>query len=358
MGSSHAKNLANDVEGSQLTAVCDASRQRLDWAKETFGDKVQLFDNYDAMLASGAIDAVVVASAHYDHPRQAIAAFKKGLHVMIEKPAGVDTASVREMNEAAAASGKVFSIMFNQRTVGVYGKLRELINSGETGPITRIVWIITEWFRNEAYYKSGGWRATWAGEGGGVLINQCPHNLDLWQWICGMPKRIRGFCHFGKHHDIEVEDDVTAYMEYENGATGVIITSTGDAPGTNRLEITCDRGKLVLEDNKLIWRRTRTPVKEFTKTTSDMWAKNEVWDINIPSNSEGGPHVILLRNWINAIRKGEKLISPGAEGINGLSISNAIHLSSWTNDWAYVPVDEKRFGELLKQKIATSRGRR
>lgn len=359
MGSQHAKNLADNVEGSQLTAVCDARAERLDWAKETFGDKVKLFSDYDEMISSGAIDAVMVASAHYDHPRQAIAAFKQGLHVLIEKPAGVDTCSVREMNEAALASGKVFGIMYNQRTNGYYAKLRDLVQSGETGKITRVVWIVTNWFRTQAYYNSGGWRASWAGEGGGALINQCPHNIDLLQWVCGMPKRVRGFCSFGKYHDIEVEDDVTAYMEYENGATGVFITSTGDAPGTNRLEITCERGKLVLEDNnKLTWQRTRTPVSEFTRTAPDMFAKIETWDVTVPPLPDGGKHAGIMRNWIEAIRDGKELIAPGVEGINGLSISNAIHLSAWTNDWAEIPVDEERFNNLLQEKIKTSRHKR
>ncbi|MDF2988632.1 MAG: oxidoreductase [Eubacterium sp.] len=258
MGSYHVKCLnSGEVPDTELTAVCDISPERLEWARENLNEKVQCFDNASKLFNSGLVDGVIIAIPHYEHPSLAIEAFSYGLHVLTEKPAGVYTKQVREMNEAAAGSGKVFGIMYNQRTNPLYQKLREIIKSGELGEIKRTNWIITNWYRPQAYYNSGGWRATWAGEGGGVLINQCPHNLDLWQWTCGMPVRVRAFCNYGKYHDIEVEDDVTAYVEYENGATGVFITSTADAPGTNRFEITGDMGKLVIEDGRLNFWRNR-----------------------------------------------------------------------------------------------------
>jgi len=356
MGSAHTKYLvAGEVPNAELTAVCDINPKRLEWAKENLGEHIKLFENAEAMFESGTVDGVIIATPHYDHPPLAISAFNHGLHVLIEKPAGVYTKQVREMNDVAQKSGKVFGIMYNQRTNPVYQKLRDLIKSGELGEIRRIIWIITNWYRSQSYYDSGGWRATWAGEGGGVLINQCPHNIDLWQWICGMPKRVRAFCYYGKYHDIEVEDDVTAYMEYENGATGLFVTTTGEAPGTNRWEITGDRGKIVVEDGKLTFWRLRVSERQFNKEYRGGFGAPECWKCEVPVRGVETAHRGITTNWVNAILKGTPLLAPGVEGINGLTISNAIHLSSWLNDWVEIPFDEELFYRKLKEKIETSR---
>jgi len=356
MGSSHAVYLNNgEVPGAELAAVCDTNPERLKWAKDNLSENIQTFDNPEAFFEFGNIDAVIVATPHYDHPTLAITAFEKGLHALVEKPAGVFTKSVREMNEVAKKSGKVFGIMFNQRTNPLYQKLRDLVQSGELGEIKRTNWIITDWYRSQSYYDSGGWRATWAGEGGGVLANQDPHQLDLWQWTSGlMPKRVRAFCGFGKFHDIEVEDDVTAYVEYENGATGVFVTSTGDAPGTNRYEISGDRGKLVVEDGKLTFWRLRQSEREFNREYKGGFGEPECWKIDIPVKGTATQHKGITTNWVNAIRNGTKLLGPGEEGIKGLEISNAIHLSAWTDDWVDLPIDEDLYYSKLQERIKSS----
>lgn len=359
MGSSHARELAKgSVAGGELVAVCDINPDRLKWAKDTFGEDLALYDDADALINSGNIDSVLVATPHYDHPPLAIKAFEKGLHVLVEKPAGVYTKQVREMNEAALKSNKVFGIMYNQRTNPLYQKLRDLVKSGELGELKRTNWIITNWYRSQSYYDSGGWRATWAGEGGGVLLNQDPHQLDLWQWTCGMPKRVMAFMSFGKYHDIEVEDDVTAYVEYENGATGVFVTSTADAPGTNRFEVTGDRGKIVIEDDKLTFWRNRIPERQFNREYKGGFGQPECWKCEIPITGQNTQHVGILRNWVDAILKGTELLAPGIEGINGLQISNAMHLSAWTGKWAEIPVDEDLFCELLQERIRNSKYRK
>ncbi|GGA29301.1 Gfo/Idh/MocA family protein [Paenibacillus physcomitrellae] len=357
MGRSHAVQLLDQVNGAELAAVCDSSPAALAWAKDRLPESVQQFKQPENLFKSGLIDAVIIATPHYDHPPLAIQAFDAGLHVLIEKPAGVYTKAVREMNARAAASDRVFGIMYNQRTNPLYQKLKELISSGELGEIRRTNWIITNWYRSQSYYNSGGWRATWAGEGGGVLLNQDPHQLDLWQWTTGlMPKRVRAFCHFGKYRDIEVEDDVTAYVEYENGATGLFVTTTGEAPGTNRFEVTGDRGKIVIEDDKLVFWRLRVPEPEFNASFNGGFGAPECWKCEIPvPASHGEQHLGILKNFTNAILHGEQLIAPGEEGIKGLTLSNAMHLSAWEDDWADLPLDEDRFHELLQSKIAASK---
>lgn len=353
MGTSHAQYLtAGEVAGAQLTAVCDVSVERLRQVQNQFGDAIACFQDAEEFLSSGTFDAVLIATPHYDHPSLAIRAFAKGLHVLIEKPAGVYTKQVREMNEAAAKSGKVFSIMYNQRTNPMYQKLRQLIADRELGEIKRFNWVITDWYRSQAYYDSGTWRATWALEGGGVLINQCPHNLDLMPWTLGMmPQRVRAFCHFGKYRNIEVEDDVTAYMEFANGATGVFITSVADAPGTNRFEVTGDRGKIVIEDGKMTFWRLQTAESEFNATNKQVFGRPEAWRCDIPvAEGSGDQHKGIMRNFVGAILHGEPLLAPGEEGINGLTLSNAMYLSSWQDDWVSLPLDEDLFYDLLEER--------
>ncbi len=348
MGSGHLQNV---IDGKcpkvEVTAVADIDPQRLENAQKKLSS-LACFDNAEKMLDSGLIDAALIAVPHYDHPTYAIECFKRGIHVLTEKPAGVYARQVREMNEAAEKAGVKFGIMFNQRTDPIYKKAREIVQSGALGEPKRLVWIVTNWYRTQAYYDSGSWRATWNGEGGGVLLNQAPHNLDLWQWIFGMPKRIRAFCAAGKYHNIDVEDDVTIYGEYENGATAVFISTTGEAPGTNRLEISGDLGKLVLENGKLKWWKLKVPEREFCFTSKEGFLCPET---EYEEYSEDAPdgHSTVLEAFAEAILDGTELIADGREGLNSLSISNAAYLSSWTDDWAEIPTDEKLFEQHLAE---------
>ena len=361
MGSDHSKRIVNgDVPELKLVAVADRSQARRDWAKENLPEDVKIFNEGDELIDSGVCDAVLIAVPHYQHPTLAVRAFEKGLHVMCEKPAGVYTLAVREMNEAAKKSGKVFGMMFNQRTNCVYRKMHELVHSGELGAIKRVNWIITDWYRTQSYYDSGSWRATWDGEGGGVLLNQCPHNLDLIQWICGMPSRVRAFCHEGKWHDIEVEDDVTAYLEYPNGATGVFVTTTGDAPGTNRFEITLEMGKLVCELSEqgttLTLYKLAENEREFCRTCPQGFAKPEMEIIEVETDGQNPQHNGVLKAFAANILRGEPLVAGGEEGINGLTLSNAMHLSSWLDRTVELPLDEELFlSELNKRRAASNK---
>lgn len=354
MGSSHIKNsLEGKMPEIEITAVADIKPDRLEWAKEQLPE-VKTFDNASALMDSGEVDAILIATPHYFHPPYVIEALRKGLHVMSEKPAGVYTKQVREMNEVADKSDKIFGIMFNQRTNCLYRKAHELVHSGKFGEIKRVTWIITDWYRTQAYYNSGGWRATWSGEGGGVLLNQCPHQLDLWQWICGMPEKITAVCHEGKWHNIEVEDDVMIYAEYPNGATGTFITTTGDYPGTNRLEITLDRAKLICEDGKLIVNELDKSVSEFTKNAEQGFGSIEYKTYEAELDGNNVQHPEVMNKFAAAILRGEPLTAKGQEGINGLMISNAAFLSSWLGKAVTLPVDEDLFYEKLQEKIANS----
>lgn len=358
MGSGHIgnykKGLLPEIE---ITAVADRRQERREWARGELGEGVAIFSEGSELIASGLVDAILIAVPHYQHPGLAMEGFRHGLHVMCEKPAGVYTKQVREMNAAADACDRVFGMMFNQRTNCVYRKIKEMIDGGELGSIKRVNWIITDWYRTQYYYDSGAWRATWDGEGGGVLLNQCPHQLDLIQWLCGMPCRVRAFLHEGKWHDIEVEDDVTAYLEYPNGATGVFITTTGDAPGTNRLEISGDLGKVVCENDEITFFKNKVSDRAFSESATEGFAKPECERIQVETDGRNLQHVEVLCRFAGAILRGEALVADGREGMNGLTLSNAMHLSSWLDKTVDLPFDEDLYLELLNQRRATSRAK-
>lgn len=355
MGSAHAAKLAaGAVRGMELSALCDTDPARLDYCRARF-PRVPVFERWEELIDSGCVEAVIIAVPHRLHGEIAGYALEKGLHVLVEKPVDIRISKARRLNEAAERSGRVFAIMFNQRTNFLYAKAREIVQSGALGPLKRSVWIITNWYRTQKYYDSGNWRGSWAGEGGGVLMNQAPHNLDLWQWICGMPQSLIAFCDVGKYHHIEVEDDVTILARYANGATGTFIASTGEYPGTNRLEITGDLGKLVLENGKLKWWRLNMSDRAYSLhgDRSDLQLQADYCELESPQPETA--HLGILQNFTNAILYGEELISPGVEGIHELMLSNAAYLSAWNgNALVQLPIDPEAFDRALQERIQGS----
>jgi predicted dehydrogenase len=344
-----------EIPDSEITAIFDTDQSKVQKAKEKYEGKIKIFDNEKEFFHCGLFDAILICTPHYYHPHYAIEGFKNNLHILCEKPAGVYTKQVKLMNDEYDKHPElVFSMMYNQRTNPVYSKVREIIKSKEMGEMRRCVWIITNWFRSQKYYDSGGWRATWGQEGGGVLLNQDPHQLDLWQWICSMPKRVRAFIGFGKYHNIEVEDDVTAYVEYENNATGVFITSTAEAPGTNRFEISLDKGKIVIEDEKVRVYKLAVDLKDYIKDTDKVFGAPDFEMSEIEISKDNPQHKGILINFVNAILHNEPLIAPGKEGILGLTISNAMYLSQWTDSWVDIPFDEDLFYSKLQERVSSS----
>ena len=350
MGSAHARSiLADKVPGLELAAIADKAKDRL----EPFKDITSFSEGSD-LIASGQVDAVLIATPHYDHTTLGIQALEAGLHVLVEKPISVHKADCERLIAAHQNSDQVFSAMFNQRTDPCYTKLKELITNGEFGKINRVQWTVTSWFRTYHYYASGGWRATWEGEGGGVLMNQCPHQLDLWQWLFGMPESIQSHIELGRFHDIEVEDDVTAYLRYADGMSGVFITTTGEAPGTNRLEIAAERGRIVVEDETITWIRHETETTAHSKTAKSGFGKPSTWTIDIPVNGSGEQHVGILKNFTNAILHGEELIAPAAEGIHSVELANAMIQSGLEKKNISLPIDAPAYEGLLKDLIKNS----
>lgn len=354
MGGAHI-GLVQETAGARLTAICDVDKTKADRNAEKA--KVKAYYNSSDLIRSGDVDAVLIATPHFDHTPIAIEAFKNGIHVLTEKPVAVHKADALKMIDAhKKRKDLLFGIMFQMRTEGIYMKLKQLLDSGEFGEVRRINWIITNWFRSQRYYDSGGWRATWRGEGGGVLFNQCPHNLDLFQWFFGMPSKIRAFCDFGKYHRIEVEDNVTAYCEYPNGASAVFITTTGDAPGTNRLEITCERGRVIVENGKILFNKLEVPLSKYCMTTDKQFEGPDSWNIEIPYRMHNGsPHQKIIEAFTKAVLHGGKLVARGEEGLNSVEIANAMILSSIKGKTVELPLNAAEYEKLLKGLVKTSR---
>jgi predicted dehydrogenase len=351
MGRTHAANvLAGKVPRLQLTAAAETNPEKL-----ALVQGVKAFASLEEMIASGSIDAVLIATPHFQHTPMGIQALQAGLHVLVEKPISVHKTDAERLIAAHTRPNQVFAAMFNLRTDPRYQRLHELIHSGQLGEVRRMNWINTNWFRTEHYFASGSWRATYAGEGGGLLLNQCPHNLDLLQWLFGLPTRVRAFCRFGQFHDIEVEDDVTAYLEFPNGATGVFTASTGEAPGTNRLEITGERGRIVFENDQIALALNDTPMTEFSRIAQASFSMPAVTKSVLEIPDRGSQHIGVMKNFTDAILDGTPLIVDGAEGIRSLELANAMILSTWKDATVELPIDGREYEALLQKKIAGSK---
>jgi predicted dehydrogenase len=361
IGGFHATYLPT-LDHAAVTAICESDNARLEtWAKKL---NVAGFTSPQELIESGLIDAVIIATPHTEHVPLALAAMAKGLHVLCEKPIAVGVKAARELNEAYEKkySHLKFGMMFQLRTSPVFKKVRELIAEGELGEVSRLTWIATTWFRTWAYYASGGWRATWTGEGGGVTINQCPHNFDMIQHLLGMmPTRVTAVAAVGKRHPIEVEDEVSAILEFPNGAIGHFVTTTGEAPGTDRLEIAGDRGKLVVEGGKIKFSRTRQAVQEFNRTCPQAFASPERWEIDVPVSGEAESHKFITQRFIDVVRQdlpNNELIAPGPEGVRGLELGNAILMAGLTRQPVTLPLDGEAYEVFLKDMARQYGGRK
>ena len=356
MGTAHAACIAGGgIRGLTLSALCDVSPARREACRRMF-PQAAVYETVEELLAARAADAVIVAVPHPMHSEIAMAVLRAGCHVLVEKPVDVAVSRAEQLCAVARESGRVFAVMLNQRNNPLFRRAREIVHGGQLGQLKRTVWIITNWYRTQHYYDSGSWRATWAGEGGGVLLNQAPHNLDLWQWICGMPQSVTAYCDVARYHRIEVEDDATIMTRYANGATGLFITSTGEAPGTNRLEIAGDLGKLVLESGVLKWWRLRVPEPQARFESQENFAKLPFDYEEIRPEEPDTAHAGILQNWADAILHGAALISPGEDGLKELTISNAAYLSQWQGHAEIqLPMDTAAFDALLAERARDSR---
>jgi predicted dehydrogenase len=361
MGLSHARDCM-ESETTELVAVCDVDKQRVDELTESGnagGPTIAGYTEPDKLMAESGAEAILIATPHYFHTPVAIAAFGRGLHVLTEKPVGVHVNDVQIMLDAYKAARQdnpdlIFAAMFQQRTLGHWQTIKQLLEDGALGKLVRSSWIITTWFRTQRYYNLSDWRATWKGEGGGVLLNQCPHNLDLYQWFFGMPKSVHGIAAIAKYHDIEVEDEVTAVFEHENGMTGHFITSTAESPGTNRLEIVGEMGKLVYEDDTLRIDRNEESMLTFANTSDEVFTTVPHAAEEIAVKTGGGMHRTVTERFARAVRGEGEVVAQGAEGMGSVMLANAVLMSHFAGKKIDLPLDGDAYQGLLEDLISKS----
>ena len=348
MGSAHCKWLENHPQ-MVLTAVADEIEARRGrWAADP---SVQVFDSGQALIRSGACAAVIVATPHFSHVALASAALKAGLHVLVEKPIAAEIKEAEQLLKVPKAEGQILALMFNQRTNPAYGAIRDWVKDETFGRLRRMSWVITDWFRAQSYFDSGDWRATWRGEGGGALLNQAPHQLDLLCWMFGRPNHVFANCGFGRWHNIGVEDEVSAILGFEGGVTGTFVTSTGEAPGRNRLEVVLDRATLVYDtrEDVILIEETSIPITEAIQNNKAFQKpKTELRRFEVAG--QGGQHQAVLDNFSEAIVSGAKLLAPGADGLDSLMLANALTLSGALEQKIALPLSAVRYRRWLRSK--------
>jgi len=349
IGQQHIKHIQSDaVEGCNITAISSRNKSTL---AEELG--AQHFTDYRELIDSELCDAVLIATPTLNHIDMGLYALIKGLHVLMEKPIGLSVAE-GEILLAAKKPDQVFGLMLNQRVAPVFAKMKAVIDAGTLGELQRTHWTMTNWFRPEIYFQVSDWRATWYGEGGGLLLNQCIHNIDIFQWLTGMPVNVQGFCGFGKYHDIEVEDEATAHFEYENGATGIFVGSTGEAPGVNRLDIVGDKGMLSFDGDNLVLIENSPSTAKYNKETTDMFGQPSHHKKDITPSESVNQHAIVINNFVQAIVNKEELIAPAEQGLDSLAIANAILWSAWSGKRISFPLDSEGYQTALNEKLSQS----
>ena len=358
MGSEHCRTVLGGLcPETGLAAVADLRGDRREWARKSLPPEIRIYSSGTDLIRERPCDAVLIAVPHFRHEAVALEALSHGLDVLCEKPFAVTTSAAKRMIHAADLNGRVLALMFNQRTNCLYRAMKQALSSGMFGNIKRVSWIATDWYRTQRYYDSGSWRATWAGEGGGVLLNQCPHQLDLLIWLCGMPVLVDAKCHDGKWHRIEVEDDVSVYMEFENGATGTFIASTGDLPGTNRLEICCEHGRMICENGRVRCAKLDRSERDICFNSDNPWYRSDINEFDLDTDGRNPQHAGVINDFSAHLLRREALTATSEDGLRAVMLSNAIHYSGWSGKPVRIPVPEDAFEDALRERIAGSQAR-
>lgn len=347
IGQAHVATLTGDaVERARLTGVVSGSDTPLP-------PGVTRYATLEDMLSADATDVVLIATPTMTHPNLGMAALAAGRHLVMEKPVAMSALQARRLIEAVP-DGVQAAVMLNQRYHPVYREIKNIVSAGDLGRVVRFNWIMTGWYRPDVYFLVSSWRGTWPGEGGGALLNQCIHNLDVLQWVLGLPESVVADVRFGKFHEIDVEDEVTAMLSYADGATGVVVASTGEAPGINRLDIVGDRGTLSFDGERLSVEISQQSVSEHCASTHEMFGVPEFVKQEVPVRAELNQHACVLQDVVDAVLDGSTLATPLAEGVGSVELANAMLLSAWEERRVSLPLDAEHYQSGLDARVAAS----
>lgn len=337
-----------------ITAVVARRAETQQEVREICGDTVSIFANEDELYAhSDLFDAVLIVTPHKLHPAMGMNALRHGKHLLLDKPVAESVAACRELLETAGNSGLVFSVVFHQRTYPKYQRIRSMIQNGEIGTVNRILLENSRYFRTPYYHHSGSWRSSWKGEGGGALINQGQHILDIWQWLFGMPEELYAEIGFGKYNDFRVDDEALLTMRYPGGKTGVFILTTGEGSYTEKLEIAGSKGTILLEEEHLTVTTFDQDLQEYRKNASVNSRENLRSDVREETfETNESCQEAILENFARAIEYGEPLLVDGQDAVNALELTNAAYLSAWKHMPVKLPVDAEEYRKQLDAHIA------
>jgi len=347
----NAHRRAQIAEKINVVAGCDINVEA--GQQQTTEIGCAFYEDYRQMLAEVKPDVAVIVTPHPLHPSMTIDCLRAGCHVLVEKPMAIDVASADEMIEEAKKSGRILAINFQQRFRPVIEKARAIIAAGEIGPLVRTL-SVEPWFRTAFYYRTAVWRAKWTSEGGGVLLNQAPHTLDLLCHLAGMPRKVWGWTRT-LYHAIEVEDTAQAMLEYPNGAPGYLTVSTTEVGVEQRVQIVGEKGAIELVGDKMTVYRIHPSTREFMTGSTEMFAKPETVAEMLDLPDTSGAHVAVYRDLKAAIQEGRPPRADGREAIMSLELANAITLSSYSGQPVTLPLDRKAYGELLADLQASRR---
>jgi predicted dehydrogenase len=341
----------------EIAAVCDVNLAAAERQAERFG--CPYFADHREMLAAIRPDAVAVLTPHPFHAAIAIDCLNAGAHVLVEKPIAVQVAEADRMIAAAEQAGRLLAVNLQHRTRGEIRTAKKLIESGRLGQIQRVE-MVAIWTRTAAYYAQAGWRGTWQGEGGGVLMNQSPHSLDLVCHLVGQPSRVVAWNRTMFHH-IETEDTSLAMLEWSTdgaaasdsaakraaGALGTLLVSTAQVGEPERLEIAGTRGVLQLSRGGLRLFEADTDLRTFLAENPAPFARPELVPQDVPLESGSGDHAAIYANFLDAITNGAPLVADGAQGRMSLELANALIYSSATSTQVPLPLDRAAYADRL-----------
>lgn len=358
MGSKYADMIVSgEVKNMVLTGVVARNLKAQEWAAilvNAEGLHPNVYRDVDDMFAhADDFDAVIIVTPHKTHEEIAVRAFELGKHVLCDKPAGATIGQAQNMTAASKQYDKVYGMIFHQHRYPKYLYIKQALENGELGELKRMLMVNSRYFRTAHYHQSGSWRSSWNGEGGGALINQGAHILDIWQWLFGMPQKIYAEIPFGKYNEFKVDDEATISMRYENGATGVFMLTTGEAVWQERLEIVGTKGRMLLEDDILhIYRYSKDSTEyiatEDVNSREHLAITEEV--INFGKAEE--PYVEILENFAEAVISGDSsiLIAPGEEAINQLMLTNGAYCSAWKGMPVCLPLDAEEYEATFREQ--------
>ena len=351
MGGQYAEKIYNGkIKGLSLYGILCRNQPGQQKIRESMPE-VTVFPNEESMFqARENFDALIITTPHKEHVRVVERAQQAGLHVLCEKPLGVTVEECEALSYED--TGTVNAMIFNWRAREVYRQVYEYIHSGKLGRLTQVIWVANFWYRPAYYHHASGWRSSWSGEGGGLLINQCQHLLDMWNWLFGQPCEVSARLGYGCYSDIDVDDKASLFFRHENGMWGTFLSSSGDSPGTNRLEILGEMGKLVVEDNRYFTiYKNEISTTEVSKTSQEMYPKIPYVEERREVEQTESEYTVILQNFIDAMEGREKPLAALCDGRRALENCNAAYLSDWQQKPLQIPCDCKAYDFELQKKI-------